>query len=251
MPGNFMLKYIFLGIVQGLTEFFPVSSSAHLVILGRILQITDGALALAVVLHLGTALALVVFFFRDILCLLRSLKQLLLVALVTVLTGAIALSGRDFFERLFSSPRAAAFSLLITAGILFLTKFFSAGKKERVAAKEAAALGLAQGIAVVPGISRSGITISTLLFLGIERQEAFRFSFLAAIPAIFGAALLEAEVTFAMAAQPAGFIIGFICSFFSGLAALWLLKYVIRKARLHYFAVYCMIAAAATLIFIK
>jgi undecaprenyl-diphosphatase len=247
-----MFKYIFLGIAQGLTEFFPVSSSAHLVILGRILQITDGALALAVVLHLGTALALLVFFFRDILRLLRSVRQLLLIALVTLLTGAVALSGKDFFEKLFASPRAAALGLLVTAAVIFLTKFFSAGKKERLGVKEAAALGLAQGIAVVPGISRSGITISALLFLGIERQEAFRFSFIAAIPAIFGAALLEAKrIDFAIAGQPAEFITGFLCSFFSGLAALWLLKYVIRKARLHYFAVYCMIAALLTLILVK
>lgn len=244
-----MLKYIFLGIVQGLTEFFPVSSSGHLVILQKLLAMSPDTVAVAVVLHLGTCLSLLVFFFKDILKLLRDIKQILLILVVTLITGAIGVTGKHFFQGLFQSTQAVGIALLITGIILLLIKKFQSGERKTVKLKDAVILGATQGLAIAPGISRSGITISTLLFRKFERRTSFNFSFLAAIPAIFGAALLEAK-DISLAINP-GLLAGAIFSFIFGLAALWLLRRLMLRAKLHYFAVYCMIVGILTLIFLK
>ncbi len=248
-----MIKYIILGIIQGVTEFFPVSSSGHLVIMQKLLGLSGNEVALSVVLHLGTCAALLVFFARDILGLLRSIKLLALVITVTIITGIIGLSGKDFFEQLFVSTRAVAISLIITGIILILTKKFSGYARKDLNLKDAAVLGIVQGIAIIPGISRSGITISTLLFRKIDRQTSFKFSFLASIPAVCGAALLEAgHITKALKVVPAGsFLAGFMASFATGILALWLLKIILNKAKLYYFGYYCIIVAILTLIYIK
>lgn len=248
-----MIRYITLGIIQGLTEFFPVSSSGHLVIMQKVLGVTGNEIALSVVLHLGTCAALVVFFFRDILGLLRNVKLLGLVIIVTIITGIIGLSGRGFFERLFTSRGLVAVSLIITGIILLATRRFTEYKRKDLGIKDAAILGITQGIAIIPGISRSGITISTLLFRKVDRQTCFRFSFLASIPAVFGAAFLEAgHITKALTAIPIGNVLaGFAASFISGIIALWLLRIILHKAKLHFFGYYCIIVAIVTLIYIK
>lgn len=247
-----MIKYILLGIIQGLTEFFPVSSSGHLVIMQKILGITADGLAISIVLHLGTTLALIIFFFKDILASLRSIKFITLVIVVTLITGLIGVSGKDFFEGLFSSGAAVGIALICTGIILISTKKFMGAKRESLNFKDALILGIAQGVAVIPGISRSGITISTLLFRKIERQTAFRFSFLASIPAILGATLLEArKIDFALKLNLGNFIVGFIFSLFSGLFSLLVLKLVLRRAKLYFFGYYCILIAILTLIFIK
>ncbi|MFA4842394.1 MAG: undecaprenyl-diphosphate phosphatase, partial [Candidatus Omnitrophota bacterium] len=188
-----MIKYIILGIVQGLTEFFPVSSSGHLAILLRAFGISSGQVAISVILHLGTLLALCIFFFKEILGLYRRPKTLLLIFIVTCITGIIGISGKGFFEELFSNPKFVAFSWIVTGVILILTGKFTQAKRHTVNTKDALILGATQGIAIIPGISRSGITISTLLFRGLDRETSFRFSFLASIPAIVGAAMVEAK----------------------------------------------------------
>jgi undecaprenyl-diphosphatase len=247
-----MLRYGLLGIIQGFTEFFPVSSSGHLVILGRLCGLQGGELATVLILHLGTTLALLVFFFRDILNLLRSPKTVLFVLLANVVTGIIYKAGADFFESQFRAPRSAAVALLITGVVLILSKKFMQAKRERPNFKDALVLGLAQGLAIAPGISRSGLTISALLFRGLKRQESFRFSFLAAIPAILGACILKAkEISSFSGLAAADLTAGFIFSFLSGLLALRILKKVITEARLHYFGYYCLIAAILSLILLK
>jgi undecaprenyl-diphosphatase len=246
------LKYIILGIVQGITEFFPVSSSAHLVILQKVFGITGEELALSIILHLGTVLALVVFFFKDIMEALRNMALLLLIIIATIITGIIGVTGKDFFEHLFTSTKAVAIALIFTGIILILSKKFSSGKRDILDIKDASLLGLAQGVAIIPGISRSGVTICTLLFSGIDREASFKFSFLAAIPAIIGATLLEAKkINFAFQGEPKNFILGFIFSFFSGILALRALKIILRKAKLHYFGYYCILIAIITILFIK
>ena len=247
-----MIKYIILGIVQGLTEFLPVSSSGHLAVLQRMMGLGEDVIALSVVLHIGTALSVIVFFFKDIVKLLRNAKLLMLVAVVTIITGVIGIGGRGFFEGLFNSPKAVGYAWIITGLVLLLTKNFGQNQKTAVGAKDAVILGLAQGLAIVPGISRSGITIATLLFRRIEQETSFRFSFLAAIPAIFGAALLEARpVDIAFKENLFGFSLGCAVSFLSGILALWMLKGVMRRAKLHYFGYYCIIIAILTLLFIQ
>jgi len=246
-----MFKYIVLGIVQGLTEFFPVSSSGHLVILQRLFGMNSEQLALSLILHLGTTLALIVFFFKDIIRALGDKKTLFLIIIVTMITGVIGISGKDFFEKLFSSPRIVIVAWLFTGLLLIFTKRFKEGQNNIPGTKDALALGFAQGIAVVPGISRSGITISTLLFRGMDKNTSFRFSFLASIPAVLGAALLEARKITACRLEFNKLLVGFIFSFLAGILALWLLRIILNKAKLYYFGYYCIIIAIAALIFIK
>jgi undecaprenyl-diphosphatase len=247
-----MIKYVLLGIIQGITEFLPVSSSGHLVIMQKLLGITKDQVAVSVILHLGTAFALVVFFFKDLLKLLNNFRLLSLLFIITFITAVIGLLGKDFFESLFASTTPVALALIVTGLILILTKKFMNGRNTAITLKDAAILGLTQSIAIIPGISRSGITISTLLFRGIDRENSFRFSFLAAIPVIFGAALVEAKnIDFAMKAETVNLLAGFLASFLFGVASLNILKIVLKKAKLYYFGYYCIIMAIITLLFIR
>ena len=245
-----MFKYIFLGVVQGLTEFLPVSSSGHLVIGQKLLGMQGEEIALSVILHLGTVLALLIFFSKDILKLLRYIKSIALIALVTLITGIIGISGKDFFESLFTSPKAVGAALLVTGIILILTKLAKPAR-EKVNFKDACILGVTQGIAIIPGISRSGMTISTLLFRKLDAQTCFKFSFLASVPAVLGAALLEARsVGFALQGNTVNFLAGFIFSVLSGLMALIFLRATLKKAKFYYFGFYCVIIGILTLLFI-
>lgn len=247
-----MIKYALLGIIQGITEFFPVSSSGHLVIMQKLFGISGQELALSIILHLGTTLALVIFFFKDILNSLRNPKVLSCIIIVTVVTGIIGVSGKDFFERLFSAPKFVGIALLLTGAILIFTKKFMDAKRTAINIKDAFILGITQGIAIIPGISRSGITIATLLFRGIDKEQSFRFSFIASIPAILGAAILEArKIEYACNVDFKNFSIGFIFSLLSGILSLWILKRILYRAKFYYFGYYCIIAAIVTLLFIR
>jgi undecaprenyl-diphosphatase len=247
-----MLKFIILGIIQGVTEFLPVSSSAHLVIAEKLLGINEHLIAVFVILHLGTSLALVIFFFQDILNLLRNFRLLSYIIIVTLITGIIGLSGKDFFERLFDSPRLVAVALIVTGIILLLTKKFMQAKRNTLNLKDAVILGFTQGVAIIPGISRSGMTISTLLFRGLDREVSFRFAFLASIPAVLGAAILEAKnIGLACNLGVDKLIIGFIASLLSGILSLKLLKLILTKARLYFFGYYCIIIAIITLLLVR
>ncbi len=247
-----MIKYIFLGIVQGLTEFLPVSSSGHLVVAQKILGIHSNELAVSVVLHLGTLLAIIIFFRRDILNLLRNPKLLGLAFVVVIITGIIGVLGKDFFERLFSSVKAVGVAWIFTGLILISTKKFIRLDREKLELKDALVLGLTQSLAIVPGISRSGITISTLFSRKIERKLAFTFSFLVSIPVILGAALLEArKIESAFHADVINLMAGFIFSFLTGILALVILKRVINNGKFYYFGYYCLLMAVVTLLFIR
>ncbi|MDD5565814.1 MAG: undecaprenyl-diphosphate phosphatase [Candidatus Omnitrophica bacterium] len=247
-----LLQYIVLGIVQGVTEFLPVSSSAHLVILQKLFRMEDIALANAVVLHLGTIAALCVFFSKDILQALRNRQTVLLILIVTAVTGIIGVAGRHQFEALFTSPRLAALALIVTGAILILSKYVSGGTRPSLRIKDALILGFTQGCAIIPGISRSGITISTLLFRKINREVSFKFSFIASIPAILGAAALEAkEVQGAIQGAMVYHTAGFVFSFLSGLVALRFLKKSITTSKFHLFGYYCFVVAIVTLLYLR
>lgn len=247
-----MVKYLILGAVQGVTEFFPVSSSAHLVIFQKLLGIEDGGLVFAVVLHLGTLSATILYFRRDILRMILDKRQLMMIAAVTVITCIVAFPTKGFIEKMFASPRAAAFALLITGVMLILTRSLRAAGRKDVSLCDASVMGAAQGIAVLPGISRSGATISALLFRGVDRETCFKFSFIAGIPAVAGAALLEAGDITAVCGESPGFLAaGFLSSLVCGLVTLVLLKRAIVKSGLPYFGYYCLLAAAATIIFLR
>jgi len=247
-----MFKYILLGIIQGVTEFFPVSSSAHLVIIGKVIGLAGEEVALSVVLHLGTALALFIFFFKDILMMLRNPRMLSLLTLVTLVTAVIAFCGKSFFESLFRLSLVAALALGVTGVVLIMVKKYEASRRKTFNLKDALVLGLAQGLAIIPGISRSGITISTLLYRGLDKEEALKLSFIASIPAVLGAALLEArEIGFALQGEMINLIIGFIFSFGTGILSLKLLRVILGKAKFHYFGYYCLLVSILALLLVR
>ena len=242
-----------LGLVQGLTEFLPVSSDGHLVIVQQWLGVqSDQLLQLDVFLHTGTLLAILWYFRRDIWQLTRFIHQpdnrrlAMWIVIGSLPTAIIGLLAKDWIEGLFSSVRAAAVGLLITAVILTLS--IRLRFKSPPMWLAALLIGVIQGLAVAPGLSRSGGTISLALILSLGYAFAFRFSFLLSIPAIGGALLLE---LLHLETQPASWTViavGVAMAALVGLAALRVLEKLTRKNRLHYFAVYC--AALACFVFL-
>ena len=262
-----MLDLVVLGIVQGLTEFLPVSSTAHLVFAEHFLGIRRPGLVLEGVLHLGTALAAIVLFWPDVVRLLRSgltivtrrgsdpyAKLAVAIVAATAVTAVLGLAFEHQLERMFSSVRGTAFQLIIT-GLLLL---WHTERGQRAAtdatAPDGLALGLAQAIAIIPGISRSGTTIVTGLRLGFERTEATRLSFLIAIPAIVGAGLLtlkDARQAAAMGYTIPQFAVGFaVAALVGGASIRWLMD-LVRRGRLGYFAAYCCIVGLIVLVVVR
>lgn len=247
-----MIELIILGIVQGFTEFLPVSSSGHLAVLQKLFGLSGQAVEVSIILHLGTLFAVMVFFFKDCLNALRSARVLGYIAVVTLITGSIGVFGKDFFEGLFMSSKAVSIGWIASGIMLLMTARFLKGSRSSMGLKDALILGVTQGIAIIPGVSRSGTTISTLLFRGIDKMSAFSFSFLISIPAILGATLLEAkDIGFALKGDPAGLAAGFTVSFISGIAALFLLKRMIAQKYFHVFGYYCVLIGTLTFIFLK
>lgn len=239
------LKYIFLGIVQGLTEFLPVSSSGHLVLFQKLLHIQNNQIILDIILHLGTLVALVVFLGKDLKLLLDK-KILAYLVLATVITGTIVILCNDFFESLFVSAKYLPVPLFITGIVLLSTKKVSYGARQirDLKIKDGLWLGLVQGLAVIPGLSRSGVTISALLFRKVERETAFKFSMLASIFAILGALIFKADEASNIGLLEWKYMFfGFLSAFLVGLLALKILLTVIRRAQFHLFGYYCIILA--------
>lgn len=249
-------KVIFLGIIQGLTEFLPVSSSAHLVIFQQWLGLSkEGSflLALDVALHFGTLAAVIVVFYRDLLGIgnavfkpaseNKSARKLgLYLILATIPAAVIGIIFKDFFEVLFADTIPASFFLLITGGILWLTKWVQPTNLGLDTMKQSQAwlIGLAQAVAIFPGISRSGTTIAMGLFSKLSPVAAVRFSFMLAIPAIGGATLLELPHLSHLPLSTIWIVcFGVLTSFAVGTAAIrWMLK-IIGQQQLYVFSWYC------------
>jgi len=232
-----VLQAIVLGIVQGLTEFLPVSSSAHLILVPWLLKWQeDPGLAFDVVLHLGTLLALIVFYWREWLEMVLSLvngdsvrRRLLFLLIVASVPGAIiGVLLEKQAETIFRSPVLIAVTLATLGLILWAADAFGSKKRkiDDLTLVDALLIGLSQALAIIPGVSRSGATITTARFLGIDRPDAANFSFLMATPIIAGAGLLEARKFFHSGLTPQlGW--GFAASAVFGLIAIvWLLRYV-------------------------
>jgi len=251
---------VILGVVQGLTEFLPVSSSGHLVLLQHFLGFKGDNLLFDLLVHMATLLAVVVYFWRDLVALVRSLvdrealeeRMLLLYILVaTVVTGAMGLSFKGLLESLFYNPRLVVFTLAVTGLVLFLADRFSSGDRSmyRFGWGPSALVGLAQGVAIVPGISRSGSTVSAALLLGMDREDAGRYSFLIAIPAIAGAFVLEAKGVGSLPRASLGpYLAGMAAAFLVGLASIKVFLSAITSKRLTWFAYYCWGVALVSLV---
>ncbi len=243
--GNFY--YVFLGAVQGITEFLPVSSSGHLAVLSRLFKAKPDVFFF-LTLHLGTVFSLLVFFYRDITASLRDRKVLLNIVIVTFVTGGLGFLSKDIIETFFASSQKIGAAFLLNAFILF----FARQKKQRPMAdlrwQDALFLGLAQTLAIIPGISRSGTTITALLRLGVKKEDAFKFSFLAAIPIIIAAFLFELKDFWHSApVVNSGVILGFFISFIFGLASLCVLSFFVKKSRLYLFGYYSLIIGTAVI----
>jgi undecaprenyl-diphosphatase len=242
---------VLLGILQGLTEFLPVSSSGHLVLAQELLHVSDPGVSFEVVLHLGTLLSVVVYFRRRLLDLLISLgrksmtdeHQLIgLLVIGTIPAAIIGLALADFFERAFSNPLLTSIMLLATGLILWLSRFVKYGTA-RLKWLSALIMGLGQALAILPGISRSGSTIVAGMAAGVKPSTAAEFSFLLAIPAISGAALLSAKDLLALEGAMVGqYLLGGLTAFVMGLAAVYAVMTVVSRGRFEYFAYYCFAA---------
>ena len=193
---------LILGIVQGITEFLPVSSSGHLVLLQRVFGISEPALVFETAVHGGTLLAVFAVLWRDILAILRRITQplTLYIIIATIPTVIVALAFRNRIEEAFQTGAFLGFAFLVTSALLFLseklhkrhlTSVPEARPQDKMTWMDALVIGLFQALALIPGISRSGATISGALFRGLDRSYAARFSFLLSIPAILGALVLQ------------------------------------------------------------
>lgn len=261
-----ILQAIVIGIVQGLTEFLPVSSSAHLILVPRVLGWDDAFIlspAFDATLHLGTLVALIAYFWRDLwryfvafLRLLRDRsiggdvdKKVALLLAISVVPGAILGVGLEsFVDTFFREQLLVVCGLLIVGAVILFVAERAARHTHEMAEltpMQALGIGLAQALALFPGISRSGITISAGLFLGLKREAAARFSFLMATPIIAGAGLwklrelLSGSAGFDSAALAAGLVAAAI----SGLAAIWFLLAYLRRASTDVFGLYRIAAA--------
>jgi undecaprenyl-diphosphatase len=248
------LQSIFLAVVQGLTEFLPVSSSGHLVFFQSLFGLKESSIFFDVMLHLGTLLSVVVYFRRDILGIIKGVvstlrgkeenregaKLFLWIILASIPTGLMGLFFKDSFESVFSKPKLVGGMLILTGLILWLTRL---AKKEgktigRMRWIEAILIGIAQGFAIIPGISRSGATISMGLFSGLDRELSGKFSFLLSIPAILGATLLEFK-EFDTASGLGNPLIGATIAFGVGILALTFLIKIIKMGKMFNFSYYC------------
>lgn len=253
------MKYFLLGIIQGLTEFLPVSSSGHLVIFQSLFKVPH-SIAFDVVVHLATALAVIVYFWRDILKILnpkseiRTRKLLLYLIIGTVFTGIVGLTFKDFFESLFSSVSAVGWFLLLTGLIIVLAEWIGKGNRRLgdLGIWDAILIGLAQGCAIAPGLSRSGTTISASLARNLDRTLAARFSFLLSIPAILGAGLVQSKEIIKAGTAGIGLgplILGFIAAFVSGWIAIKIFMNIIQRTSIKGFAYYCFAVGLLVLIY--
>ncbi len=257
-----VIDAILLGIIQGLTEFLPVSSSGHLE-LGKALlgdeSLPKESLLFTVVLHFATALSTIVVFRKDILAIVRGIFKfkwneetsfVAKIALSMVPAAAVGIFFEDELEQLFGGQiLLVGLMLIVTALLLFLAdRAKNTGKK--VSFLDALVIGVSQAIAILPGVSRSGATISTSVLLGNDKTKAARFSFLMVVPLIFGKIakdLLGGELTYD-SQQALPMVVGFVAAFVSGLlACTWMIR-LVKRSKLTYFAIYCFVVGVAAAI---
>ncbi|GAB4362733.1 MAG: undecaprenyl-diphosphatase UppP [Deltaproteobacteria bacterium] len=252
-------KAILLGILQGLTEFLPVSSSGHLVLAQRLLGIRGPELAFDLLLHLGTVLAILVFLRREIAGMLGALfrrsapfdppewgrREILLILLASIPTAAIGFTLKEHVETGVTLRGVGWAYLLLTVLLLMSNlRFRHKLDPERISALDAVAIGIAQGAAVLPGLSRSGSTISLALMLGIGASRSAKFSFLISLPAILGAALLTLYRGVSPLPGAGASAAGFLCALVSGYLVLLFVERLVTRGRFLRFAPYTLLLAA-------
>lgn len=254
---------LILGLIQGLTEYLPVSSSGHLAIGSALFGIEgEENLAFTIIVHVATVLSTLVILWKEIEWIFKGLFKFqmndetryvinIIVSMIPI--GIVGVFFKDKVEAIFGSGLlVVGFCLLVTALLLSFSYYYKPRQKEKISLKDAFIIGLSQACAVLPGLSRSGTTIATGLLLGNSKEKLAQFSFLMVIPPILGEALLDA-LKMMKGEDIAGdipaisLIVGFLAAFISGcVACKWMIN-IVKKGKLIYFAIYCAIAGAVTL----
>lgn len=244
-----ILEALFLGLVQGFTEWLPISSSGHLVILQALLDVSVPP-EFDIVIMAGSIAALILYFRKKILSLFTgtvagertTINYVILILVSGIPTGIIGFAGRQFFKSLFGQPVIVSIFIVITGIFLFIASWpWQKNQSSQITVKNAFLIGIAQGIAVAPGISRSGATIGTAVILGIKPRDAAEFSFLIAIPAMTVAAALTFLEEPATGTGFALLLVAVIAAFIAGYASIGLLMKIFEENRLYYFAPYCIL----------
>jgi len=240
---------IILGIIQGLTEFLPISSSGHLVLSEHLLHAKIPGVVFELILHIGTLLSVLVYFYKRIVQLLLSIfdkskpnDRLMLLYLIigTIPAVIVGLFLENIIDRAFGSPMMTSVMLVVTGCFLLATTFVRKGETE-IKSPNAFLIGVAQAMAIFPGISRSGATISMGLFAGVKPMVAAEFSFLLSIPVIIGATVFKSKDIISVNTEFIGqYLAGAVTSFVFGLLAVYFLLRMIKKGRFKYFGIYCL-----------
>ena len=246
------LEAVISGIVQGIAEFLPISSSGHLVVLHKLMGLKEPEVLFDIFLHLGTLAAIFIVFGREIIESVTTKKRIgFLILLSSAVTFVIVLLFMKNIEAAFSNVRTVGFMFIVTGIWLIAGNLIRLGT-EGLTVFKAGLIGLVQGIAALPGISRSGATISTGLFLGLDGQSAAKFSFLLSIPAIIGAFLFKIKDTgFILTGININYLVGFFIACIAGVLSLKLLLRVLYRNRFHWFGVYCILIGILVLTFLK
>ncbi len=266
MRTNF-IQAIILGFVQGASEFAPISSSGHLVLVPWLLGWPPPGLVFDTVVHWGTLIAVLAYFWRDFVALARAWSRSLvnrncsdpqariawLIVVGTVPAALMGYAGEDFFESLFAAPTWVAGLLLVTGLILALSEWLGRRQKEphQLTLLDAILIGIAQGCAIAPGLSRSGATMAAGLFRGLKREATARYSFLLATPIIFGAGLLKLVDLFKMGNATThlpSLALGFLTAALSGYLCIRFLLAYLQRGKLYTFAIYCWLAGGVSLL---
>jgi undecaprenyl-diphosphatase len=250
-----LIQVLILAIIQGITEWLPISSSGHLAIAQKYFGL-EPPVVFSVILHVGTLLVIFTAFWKDLAGISRALAQLdfnkeegklgLFIFVGSVPTALIGWFFRDFFKSLFYNPLAVGVALLGTGSVLYVSKYGKNGKK--LGFLDALLIGVAQGAAIIPGVSRSGVTIATGLLSRLKRETAFKFSFLLSVPAVIGALIVESEKLFLKEIYGLNLVLGVTVSMVVGYVALKLLQRLLLRERFHLFAYYCWLLGAAIII---
>ena len=259
---NEVLDAVVVGIVQGFTEFLPVSSSGHIEITEAILGVKQGesSMLMTVVLHFATALSTIVVYYKDIWKIIKGFFQfknneesnfVWKIVLSMIPAALVGYFFEEQLEKLFDGQILfVGFMLLITSALLYFADKAKTTNKD-VSYKDSILIGIAQAIAILPGISRSGATISTSVLLGDNRSKAARFSFLMVVPLIFGAIakkVLDAQGSFEVTNGTALFA-GFIAAFIAGILACKFMIALVKKAKLTYFSIYCLCVGLIAIVY--
>ena len=263
---------LLLGVLQGFTEFLPISSSGHLIVAQALLGIKKSGISFEIFVHFGTLMSIFVMFRKDIgamtvafLKTIRNPKNIaasyhsdkqfnlfVVILIATLPAGVIGILFKESFEMMFITPNFVGYAFIMTGIILFSTKF-AISRSAELGIGNGLIIGFVQAFAIIPGISRAGSTIGVGMLRGINGEEAARFSFLLAIPAIGGATLLQVFDIFEYGLKDMSLTVagaGIISSFLTGIFAIRILMGIMKRGKLHYFSWYCIILGVVTILYV-